>query len=197
MWPVWTGRKVSSYATPLQWKPNMKTTRNLSLPVLLLAVIGGAAAQGLSREQVKAELAEARRTGDIIIGGELGQRLFDAAPDRYPAPASMPAKARSQVKAELEEARRTGDLTAGEAGLKLNQQRPDLYPPVMRLAGKSRDQVRAELAEARALGNLLLGEDGRTLAEAFPQRYAAIRAEHAKRNQQLDARREVKVSATR
>jgi hypothetical protein len=41
-------------------------------------------AQAKTREQVKAELAEAQRTGDIIADGESGKKLNELYPSRYP-----------------------------------------------------------------------------------------------------------------
>ena len=40
-------------------------------------------AAGKTREQVKAELAEATRTGDIIAPGESGLKLNELYPQRY------------------------------------------------------------------------------------------------------------------
>lgn len=37
-----------------------------------------------TRAQVKAELLEAQRTGDIIMGGEQGWKLNELFPGRYP-----------------------------------------------------------------------------------------------------------------
>ena len=39
-----------------------------------------------TREQVKAELAEAIRTGDVVADGESGKKLKELYPSRYPAP---------------------------------------------------------------------------------------------------------------
>ncbi len=58
-----------------------------------------------TREQVKAELAEAIRTGDIEYG-ERGQKLNELFPGRYPAKPAVQGKTR----AELAEAIRTGQL---------------------------------------------------------------------------------------
>ncbi|MDB5861137.1 MAG: hypothetical protein JWQ76_4826 [Ramlibacter sp.] len=90
-----------------------------------------------SREQVKAELADAIRTGDILAHGESSYQLNEVNPNRYP-PAYMAAgKTREQVKAELAEAIRTGDILAGgESSLKLNELYPWTYQGVDRtLAG--------------------------------------------------------------
>ena len=41
----------------------------------------------ITREQVRAELREAQRTGNIVAGGESGQKLNELYPNRYPAKA--------------------------------------------------------------------------------------------------------------
>jgi hypothetical protein len=58
---------------------------------------------GKTREQVKAELAEAIRTGDIIANGETGLKLNEEFPQRYskahaavkPTPMAASARAAS------------------------------------------------------------------------------------------------------
>ena len=62
-----------------------------------------------TREQVKAELAEAIRTGDMVVG-EAGQKANELYPNRYPAKPTVQGKTREQVKAELAEAIRSGSL---------------------------------------------------------------------------------------
>ena len=101
-----------------------------TVSLVLLAALG-ATAQAQSektRDQVKAELAEAIRTGDVLASGESGLKLNELYPQRYPhAPAAV-ATTRAQVKAELAEAIRTGDMIAsGESGLKLNEEFPQRY----------------------------------------------------------------------
>ncbi len=64
-----------------------------------------------TREQVKAELAEAIRSGDISYG-ESGQKLNELFPNLYPAKPAVQGKTREQVKAELAEAVRSGQLPA-------------------------------------------------------------------------------------
>ena len=135
----------------------MKTSR-IAVIALIVAAIGSGyaaaadnAAQGVTRAQVLAKLAEARSTGDII-DGESGKRLNELYPDRYPAKAAVPGKTREQVLAELAEARRTGDIIEGESGMKLNELHPDRYPAKAAVPAKTREQVLAELAEARRTG---------------------------------------------
>ncbi len=74
----------------------MNTSRTLAsaLAAAVLAVSAGQvlaadpAPQGKTREQVKAELAEALRTGDIVAGGDSGMKLNELFPNRYPAKTS-------------------------------------------------------------------------------------------------------------
>jgi predicted RNase H-like HicB family nuclease len=86
-------------------------------------------APGKTREQVKAELAEAIRTGDISANDYDGRKLNELYPSLYPQQAATPGKTRAQVKAELAEAIRTGDISANDYdGRKLNELYPSLYP---------------------------------------------------------------------
>src|SRR5659263_303839 len=75
-----------------------------------------------TREQVRAELFEAQRTGDIIANGETGAKLNELIPGRYPAKATSQGLTRDQVQTELRNAQRNGDISAnGETGAKLNE----------------------------------------------------------------------------
>ena len=153
----------------------MKLPRIFGWLLLLAAFATSAQAQAdKTREQVRAELDEAIRTGDMIAG-ESGLKLNELYPQRYPAVAVLPAKTREQVKAELADAIHTGDMIAGESGLKLNELYPQRYPAVAVLPAKTREQVKAELAEAIRTGDMISGESGRTLYEQFPERYAKAR----------------------
>jgi hypothetical protein len=161
----------------------MNTLRTLALAFAAASLSGAPAfgqGAGLSRDQVKAELAEARRNGELRTGGEANLRLRDMHPDLYPAPAAAPApKSRQQVRAELEEARATGSLIVpGDLGLTEYELAPHRFPARARVAGKTRAEVKAELAEAKLLGDIPVGEDGRTMAEIHPHLYAAVRAAH-------------------
>ena len=87
----------------------------LSLIALVSAtVLAGPAladvSTGKTREQVKAELAEAIRTGDIIGNAETGQKLNELYPHRYPAKPAVAGKTRQQVKDELSQAQRDGTM---------------------------------------------------------------------------------------
>jgi Domain of unknown function (DUF4148) len=154
----------------------MNFTRTLG-SLLLLAAFGSHANAQLTREQVKAELAEAIRTGDMPVGGESDLKLNQLYPDRYPAKPALVGKTREQVRAELAEAIRTGNVLAdGESGLLRNEVDPARYPAKATYVGKTREQVKAELAEAIRTGDMPAGgESVLMLYEMYPQRYAKAR----------------------
>jgi hypothetical protein len=81
----------------------------------------------VTREQVQSDLAEARRSGNIV-DAESGLKLNQAFPSRYPAQVAEQGKTRAQVMAELAEARRTGDIVDPETQQKLNKIFPSRYP---------------------------------------------------------------------
>jgi predicted RNase H-like HicB family nuclease len=103
----------------------------ITLAVAALAAGNAMAADASAaktREQVKAELAEAIRTGDFVVNSETQQKANELNPGLYPAKSAAQGKTREQVKAELAEALRTGNIMAdGETGLKLNQLYPQRY----------------------------------------------------------------------
>lgn len=103
----------------------------------------------VTRAQVKAELAEAIRSGNVIIG-EDGTLMNEAFPHNYSAQQAS-SVTRAQVKAELAEAIRSGNMSASESGVQLNQVFPHNYAR-QEVNGPSRAQIRAELAEAVANG---------------------------------------------
>ena len=150
-----------------------------SIVVLSTLCAGVAQAQTtITREQVKAEFAQARREGNVAPAGE-GMTLRQMDPELYASAPAAPAKTRAEVKAEYEEAVRTGDIVAnGDAGLKLNEINPRAYPATSFAGiGKTREQVKLELAEARRTGDIVAaGDGGMKLNELYPQRYAAARA---------------------
>lgn len=136
---------------------NRKTLSTLTLALAAL-VAGNAfaadAAAPKTREQVRAELIEAQRTGDIVADSESGKKLNELYPSRYPAQAATQGKTRAQVLAELVEAQRTGDIVAqGESGKKLNELYPSRYPTQAAAQGHSRAQVLAELVQAKRSGD--------------------------------------------
>jgi len=136
----------------------MTRTHTYTIALAFATVFAGHAAVAatdgpLTREQVRAELAQALRTGNISPD-ESGLKLNEQFPYRYPAQQAAAAMSREQVKAELAEAVRTGNVIGGESGLKLNEQSPYSYPQQRNVASESREQVEAELAEARSMGQI-------------------------------------------
>ncbi|MCY1545720.1 hypothetical protein D9M68_816730 [compost metagenome] len=162
-------------------------TRLSVVAIALSTLVAGHAlaadpAAAKSREQVRAELAEAQRTGDLIADSETGQRFNQIYSNLYPqAAAASVGKTRDEVKAELAEARRNGDLIAdGETGQRFNQLYPEQYaatrtsaPAVEVVAqGKTRAEVKAELAEAQRNGDLIAdSETGQRFNQLYPNRY--------------------------
>jgi hypothetical protein len=68
-----------------------------ALSVLLLGAVEiTASAQGLTREQVKAELMEAIRTGDIPAGGDSSLKRNELFPQAYPRAARAPQPTAAQ-----------------------------------------------------------------------------------------------------
>lgn len=158
-----------------------------TISLVLLAALGTSvqAQSEMTRKQVKAELAEAIRTGDILAPGDSGLKLNELYPQRYPHPTASPTVTRAQVKAELAEGIRTGDVLAGgDSGLKLSEEFPRRYPAAVVPPGKTRSEVRAELAEAIRTGDIVGNSElGLKLNEEFPRRYANVRALHDRRQE--------------
>jgi ribosomal protein L30E len=149
----------------------MKFNRTITASLLLSVLSVGAIAQPqITREQVKAELQEAIRTGDIIEG-EGSLTRYERNPSAYPARPVVVGKTRDQVKAELREAIRTGDIVDGYEGLTRYERNPSAYPARTLVAGKTRDEVKAELAEAIRTGDIVFGESSLKLNEQQPGRY--------------------------
>ena len=126
----------------------MKTTIALAIAMLSLTAFQTQAAQtyvgatrstmhvtmtpsstsGASREQVVAELAAAKRSGDILATGESSLKLNEMYPSQYPAAQVLAGMTREQVKAELADAKRTGDyMVAGEISGKCNEIHPNMH----------------------------------------------------------------------
>ena len=135
---------------------NRKTLSTLTLALAALAAgnaLAADAAAPKTRDQVRAELAEAQRTGDMVAHGNSGQKLNELYPSQYPAKAVTQGNTRAQVLAELVEAQRTGDIVAhGDSGQKLNELYPSQYPAKAVTQGNTRAQVLAELAQAKRSG---------------------------------------------
>jgi hypothetical protein len=82
-----------------------------------------------TREQVRTELMEAIRTGNLPANDESGRMRNEVNPSAYPPKVEAPCKTREQVRAELDEAKRTGNMPApDESGCMLKDMYPDLYP---------------------------------------------------------------------
>jgi hypothetical protein len=156
----------------------MNYQRNTIAAILLAAIAGVSSAQGLTRAEVKAQLAEAIRNGDMLAPGESGLTERQLNPSEYPAEPAAPGKTRAQVKSELQAAIADGDILApGDAGLTERQENPNEYPAQPVVAGKTRQQVRNELAQAIRDGDMVAnGNSGLTDYEMAPQEYAAQRA---------------------
>lgn len=146
----------------------------LTLAVAALSAGQALAAEpvGLTREQVLAELADARASGDVIASFETGQKLNELFPAQFARKTVEPGKTRADVVAELAQARRSGELLAdAETGLKVNERFAAQYPAQPAAHGKTRDEVRAEFAEAKRNGDVVIGEIGLKLNELYPSRY--------------------------
>lgn len=112
------------------------TSARLSLIALALvaASIGSAFAADASapktRDQVRAELAEAQRNGTLIADGQTGATAHELNPGFYPAMPAHSMKTRAEVRAELNEAWARGDLVAdGQTGATYRQLNPGFYAP--------------------------------------------------------------------
>lgn len=153
----------------------MKSMHKLSLLVAALALASAAGAQSLTREQVRAELDAASRSGDLMAAGDLGLKENELNPGRYPAVAQEPGKTRAQVREELAQALGSGDYQVGESGL--TQQ--ELHPghPAGMTGTRTRAEVRAELAEAIVNGDYTVGDSGLTARELSPLRYAQMKSQ--------------------
>jgi hypothetical protein len=98
-------------AQPLFKGLSMKTKLITIALILSSGLIAGTPAfAGVTREQVKAELEEAIRTGDIMGPGDRGQKLNELYPNRYPAKQVASNITREQVRSELAAAIRSGNL---------------------------------------------------------------------------------------
>ncbi|WP_159592401.1 DUF4148 domain-containing protein [Hydrogenophaga sp. BPS33] len=142
------------------------------------------ASVGKTRDEVRAELAQAIRSGDLIADGATGQRYNELSPEFYAPKAVAVSKTRAEVVAERDAAIRNGDLIAdGATGQRYNQLAPAQYAAVRAEApvasqaaapvvGKTRAQVKAELAEAIRTGDMVAdGATGAKYNELFPQQY--------------------------
>lgn len=182
-------------------------TATASIALAITALLAGhaqAADVGKTREQVRAELAQAQRTGDIVANTDAGSseymsgkgsKLSAAFPESYPQAQFASNKTREQVRAELAQAQRNGDIIANTdagsseyrsgKGSKLSEAFPESYPAAQAVSSKTRDEVRAELTHAQRTGDIVANTDvgdnefvsgkGSKLSAVFPESYPATR----------------------
>ena len=143
----------------------MKTSYAASIAFSIVALTAShamAADQSvqLTREQVRAELLAAQRSGNFVasddlsytFGGAPGMKQNELFPSRYAtkavlaAPAETSGKTRAQVQAEAVESLRTGNVAAsddlsytfgGAPGMKLNELFPGSYAAKSAVTTKS------------------------------------------------------------
>ena len=156
-----------------------RSIRITALAVALSASgIGTYAQSGATRDQVRSELVEAIRSGDIL-SGESGLTLREQFPNRYPQVPKPPGLTRAQVQAELADAIRNGQLIAGgEIGAPADQGIPGAFPRELMVGQKTRVEVQQELAEAIRTGDILAGgESAQLLRLQNPAHYTRMAAQ--------------------
>lgn len=136
----------------------------------------GATEGGKTRKQVRAELIEAWRMGDIPVL-ENGLTPRELNPGAYPSRPAEQGSTKEQVQAELAEASRMGEWPVLDDGRTPRDLNPAIYPSRAVVQGKTRAQVKAELVEAVRLGDVMPpGDHGMTLRGLFPERYPVDQA---------------------
>jgi hypothetical protein len=152
----------------------MNTRLRTTVSILVLAVAAGPvfaqdAAAAKTREQVRAELLEAQRTGDVMADGETGRKLNELYPRSFPASTTAQARARTEVRAELLEAQRRGDLMSfGDSESAFTQRYPGSASAT---SGLTRAEVKAQVLEAQRRGDLMMsGDSGSSFNGAYPYR---------------------------
>ena len=86
------------------------------------------AASPKTRDQVRADLAEAQRNGTLIADGQTGATYRDLNPGRYTTMPMASMKTRADVQAELRTAWARGELVAdGQTGVTYREQAPHRY----------------------------------------------------------------------
>ena len=151
----------------------MKAITIASLALVALVGSTQVLAQARSRDEVKAELAEARRSGNLLVPGEAGLPLNQLLPNLYPSVPPAIGKTTEEARRELAEALRSGEILAGGELVHYRyEERPDLYPQVAAAPGKTREGVKAELFAAIATGDVIAGgELGLKQNELNPQHF--------------------------
>jgi hypothetical protein len=156
----------------------MKINHLVGLAIVAASTVANTAwaQQGLTREQVRAELFRAQHDG-LIPFGDLGTRPIDIHPELYPRQDTGTPKTRAEVQAELKSAIAAGDVMVGDSGRTEAEIDPGRYPKPSAAPGLTRAQVRAETLEAIRRGDIQQGDSGLTLAQINPSYYAAARGE--------------------
>ncbi len=111
----------------------MKNVRNSIIAITLATIAAGSVFAAdmtpKTRDQVRAELAQAQRDGTLIADGQTGATFRQVFPGSYMQPAAMSTTSRDQVRAELMEAQRNGTLIAdGQTGATFRDLTPGAYP---------------------------------------------------------------------
>jgi hypothetical protein len=119
--------------------------KKLSVIALSLLAAGAAMAQGLTREQVIADLVKARNSGELAVLNSENPDAFG----RIGLNTATTGLSREAVVAELQRARASGELEA---------QRSESYAPrIPATSTRTRAEVLAELQRARDNGELEMG----------------------------------------
>lgn len=113
----------------------MKNARNSIIALALTALSAGSVFAAdmtpKTRDQVRAELAQAQRDGTLIADGQTGATFRQQFPGSYMQPAATSSASRDQVRTELMEAQRNGTLIAdGQTGATFRDLYPQRYPTV-------------------------------------------------------------------
>ena len=155
----------------------MKRNQLSVLAITLAGLVAGQAVAAdtstVTREQVRAELAQAVRAGDVVVNNETGERLNARQSGRHASVGS--AKSRAEVSAELAAATRAGWVVIdNQTGLMLKDLQPASRGQTTAAGGATREQVKAELAEAVRNGDVVVnnatGEKLNTLVPGFDKR---------------------------
>lgn len=167
---------MNSYLSVRNSQKQFRPAIPLAALIACLALAAGSAqARGLTRNEVLADLQQARIRGDLIEAGEITQSVGERSPNLHPVRYRASPVTRAQVVAQFTAARASGDIQGpGEDGRTLREQMPGSYPsrPVAPLL--PRQQVLADLEAARRSGDMLAGgESGLTLRELMPDLYPA------------------------